>query len=126
MRKPPPSVSRSKEQASDRSVPGKVLSRNASEARQQFFSLLEDVVVRDPSQIVLIEHKDLPDAAALVSARFLFRVLRLLRSLRASGRGAATPFRLIGSATLVGSPTDPLAEVRQQQRALRDAKLDTL
>ena len=33
--------------------------RNATEARQQFFVLLSEVVA-DPSEVVLIEHKDLP------------------------------------------------------------------
>lgn len=103
-------------------LPGKLTSRNASEARQQFFALLEEVS-RDPTGIVLIDHKDLPEPAALVNAPFLLRTLRLLRSLTARQRAAAVPFRLIGSATLVGEPDGVLDEVRERQRALGRAKL---
>src|SRR5215210_2266531 len=98
-----------------RGLPGKLTTRQASEARREFFALLQ-AVIDDPTEIVLIEHKDLPDPAALVNAPFLMRTLRLVEQLRTRRLSSEPPFRLIGSATLVGSADDVLAEVRAEQR----------
>jgi hypothetical protein len=102
-------------------LPGKLTRRQASEARREFFALLQ-AVIHDPTEVVLIEHKDLPEPAALVNAPFLMRTLRLVTHLRNQWPSSDLPFRLIGSATLVGSADDVLAEVRAEQRSRQQAK----
>lgn len=106
-------------------LPGKVTTRQASEARRDFFALL-NAVVDDPTEIVFIEHKSLPESAALVNAPFLLRTLRLLKQLRARRPSSEPPFRLIGSATLVGDPDDVLTDIRAEERAGRQAKFADL
>ena len=102
-------------------LPGKLTRRQASEARREFFALLQ-AVIHDPTEVILIEHKDLPEQAALVNAPFLMRTLRLVTHLRKQWPLSEPPFRLIGSATLVGSADDVLAEVRAEQGTRQQSK----
>ena len=103
---------------------GRVVTRNASEARASFFPLLQRVAGGDGSDVVMISHKDLPDAVALVSARRLRQSEALLRTLLAKRGG--TRFRLRGSAAVVGEVEDVVAEVRLRRKAGTAGKLGDL
>lgn len=101
------------------------ITRGASQARHEFFPLLERVTAPGAEDIVLISHRGLRDRAALVNATWLRRTMALLDDLlarRSVTRG--TDFRLIGSAALVGDPATVLDEVRHRQRDLAARKRD--
>lgn len=99
------------------------VTRGASQARQEFFPLLERVTAPGAEDIVLISHRGLPDRAALVSATWLHRTMALLEDLLARRSGTrGTDFRLIGSATIVGDPATVLDGVRDRQRYLAARK----
>ena len=84
--------------------------RNATEARQQFFVLLSEVVA-DPSEVVLIEHKDLPGRGMLVSeayreyVRHLERLVKTLAARTAGNRWGMGEALVWGSSEIGGVRT---------------------
>lgn len=74
----------------------------ATEARQQFFHLLGRVVA-DTSALVIVEHKDLPGRAMLVSESYrdyVRQLEHLVRVMSAPSEPLAAAFRLAGSMSL--------------------------
>ena len=95
-----------------------------SEARKALFELVEEVTAPGGG-VVWIEHRDRPDAAALVSADYLRGLERRIADLLRQ----TTPFKLEGSMRLVGSPADldaELADMRREQAELSEAKFRDL
>lgn len=95
----------------------------ATEARQQFFTLLGKVIA-DPSELVLVEHKDLVGRAMLVSEAYRDYVRQLealVSSLLDGGTSPSPAFRLAGSMTVVGDASTALAAARSDA-AVRSAR----
>lgn len=99
--------------------------RTATDARQQFFTLLSGVVL-DPSEVVLIEHKDLPGRGMLVGEGYRAYVRQLERLVKTLSNRLqpAGSFRLVGTMTLQGSLEDTLGELRTIQGTRSASKFD--
>ena len=95
--------------------------RNATEARQQFFVLLSEVVA-DPSEVVLIEHKDLPGRGMLVSEAYREYVRHLERLVKTLAARTAGSFRLVGTVVLHGDVDDALRDLRGSERSRVETK----
>ena len=94
----------------------------ATQARHDFFPLLESVVA-DPTEVVEVEHKGLTGRALLVNAQFRDYVRSLEAALRALvGPGPNTSsFRLAGSLRLVdGEVEGAVAALREEDRRAMD------
>lgn len=93
-----------------------------SEARAQLFDLVDYVTSREEG-VVLIEHRDRPERAALLSEGHLRYLYTTIEELEKRNR---SPFRLKGSAKLLVSPEEleaGIAEDRKRQAALAAGKL---
>lgn len=97
---------------------------NATDARQGFFKLLEQVAA-DPSAVVVIEHKH-AGTGALVGAGFLEYVRALEGLARDLVGEMAEPFRLIGTAVGSADFESALADLRAEQNARAQSRLDAL
>ena len=89
----------------------------ATQARHDFFPLLESVVA-DPSEVVEVEHKGLQGRALLVNARFRDYVRQLeetVRALLGPAPGGPT-FRLAGSLSVVGDIEEDIEALRSPER----------
>lgn len=73
-----------------------------SDARARLFDLVDEVIGVEGG-VVLIEHRDRPERAVLVSERYLRYLQRTVEELRNLG---GQPFRLAGSARLVTTAGD--------------------
>lgn len=94
-----------------------------SEARARLFDLV-DYVTREERGVVLIERRDRPERAALVSEEHLRYLYATIDGLERKSR---TPFRLKGSMKLMVSPEElesALAEGRREQAELATRKFD--
>lgn len=100
---------------------------SASEARQSFLQLLQDVAT-DAVDFVEITHRDFAEHVVLVSQKRLRawrrRVVALETQLRA--QVSTTPFRLVGSGTLHEDPGAFLAASRRAAALAADAKLGSM
>ncbi|HWW83072.1 MAG TPA: hypothetical protein VNZ26_05690 [Vicinamibacterales bacterium] len=100
---------------------------SASEARQSFLQLLQDVAT-DAVDFVEITHRDFAEHVVLVSQKRLRawrrRVVALETQLR--GQASTTPFRLVGSGVLHDDPEAFLAASRRAAAQSVDAKLASL
>jgi hypothetical protein len=103
----------------------KTIERPASEARQEFLQLFEDVVT-DAVEGVVITHRDFAEHAMLVSER---RVRQLEQRITVAETRlkaqARIGFKLIGSGQLLGDPDVFLAELRATQKTLAAARVDS-
>lgn len=94
-----------------------------SEARAKLFALV-DYVTREEQGVVLIERRDRPERAALVSEEHLRYLYATIEGLERRGRA---PFRLRGSMKLLVSPEElesALAEGRREQAELAARKFE--
>jgi hypothetical protein len=100
---------------------------SASEARQAFLQLVQDVAT-DAIAFVEISHRDLDERVVLVSRKRLRAWRRRLSALETQLRASATtePFRLIGSGTLHENPEAFLAASRRSAAAAARAKFEPL
>ena len=98
----------------------------ASKARDQFLPLLQ-MVVRDPTAVVFVEHRDLPARGMLVGEQYQQYVRQLEQTVRALlAPPQWTTFRLAGSVTLVTDDVeDALDGLRTEQARRTEAKLET-
>jgi hypothetical protein len=88
----------------------------ATQARQDFFPLLE-AVVADPSRVVEVEHEGVQGRALLVNAQFRNYVRQLEQTIRALiGPTTASTFALAGSLTVVEDEEHTIDALRHQQR----------
>ena len=89
----------------------------ATQARNDFFPLLESVVA-DPSEVVEVEHKGLQGRALLVNAEFRDYVRRLEQAVRALlGPETGGPaFQLAGSLTVVEGVESAVEDLRGRER----------
>ena len=94
--------------------PRTVVERPATQARADFFQLLDEVVT-DPDTMVLIQHRHLPRRAVLLSEQFLEYVKQLERVIAdlMATRSSASRFTLCGSGELHGDLEAAIAEMRQ-------------
>ena len=96
-----------------------------SEARAKLFDLV-DYVTSEEQGVVLIERRDKPERAALVSEDHLRYLYATIKGLESKHR---SPFRLKGSMKLQVSPGElevALAEGRREQAELAAGKLQDL
>lgn len=106
----------------------RIVSCNATEAHQQFFALLSEVVA-DPSEVVLIEHKGLPQRGMLVGEgyrTYVRQLEQLVRAFASSVRPPAASFRLAGTMTLPGELEPALDDLRADAHAAFARKIDDL
>lgn len=107
--------------------PRKRIAVSASEARQIFLQLLQDVAT-DAVELVEISHRDLDERVVLVSEKrvraWRRRVADLETRLRA--QASTSPFRLVGSGTLNEDPDEFLAASRHEAAQAAEAKLGSL
>ncbi len=89
----------------------------ATQARNDFFPLLESVVA-DPSEVVEVEHKGHRGRALLVNAQFRDYVRLLEQTVRALlGPAPDGPtFRLAGSLSVIGDVDGAVAALRDGER----------
>ena len=89
----------------------------ATQARHDFFPLLESVVA-DPAAMVEVEYKGREGRALLVNAQFRDYVRRLEQTVRALlGPAPDGPaFRLAGSLSVSGDEDDAVAALRDRER----------
>jgi PHD/YefM family antitoxin component YafN of YafNO toxin-antitoxin module len=93
-----------------------------SEARAKLFDLV-DYVTGEDQGVVLIERRNKPERAALVSEEHLRYLYATIEGLESKQR---SPFRLKGSMKLLVSPEEleaALGEGRREQAALAARKL---
>lgn len=93
-----------------------------SEARAKLFDLV-DYVTSEERGVVLIERRDKPERAALISEEHLRFLYATIQGLEKKG---CAPFRLKGSMKLLVSPEEleaALAEGRREQAELAARKL---
>jgi PHD/YefM family antitoxin component YafN of YafNO toxin-antitoxin module len=93
-----------------------------SEARAKLFELV-DYVTSEEQRVVLIERRDKPERAALVSEGHLRYLYATIEGLERKDR---SPFRLKGSMNLLVGPEEleaALAEGRRKQAELAARKL---
>lgn len=98
-----------------------------STARQKFFDLFEAVTAHRGRKIV-ITSRGAVNRAVLVGEEYLSGLEDAAKKLRDIESGNARPasdFKLIGSGHIAEGVTDPLADVRAEQRALSDKKLSS-
>jgi hypothetical protein len=94
-----------------------------SEARRLLFDLVDDVIDR-ADEVILIEHRDRTERAALVNEDYIVYLQATIEALR--GEGSAE-FSLAGSMRLAVGEDElesAIAEVRKDQTARSDRKLD--
>ena len=91
-----------------------------SRARRDLFDLFEEVVAHGRKR-VRIGHRDSKAEAVLISKAELDGL-----EARARAAESASPFCLVGSATITGAAEDVLAGTRAQQTALRETKEQAL
>ena len=97
-----------------------VVHRNATEARRDFFSLLGEIAA-DPSEVVEVTHKDLPEPVLIVSAQFrrYVRQLERLLQLRATRDTNDAAFRIGGTMRLRDARhEDGVSSARREQQRL--------
>jgi PHD/YefM family antitoxin component YafN of YafNO toxin-antitoxin module len=95
-----------------------------STARQKFFDLFESVTAHRGRK-VFITSRGAANRAVLVGEDYLSGLevaAKKLRDIESGKGGSASDFKLIGSGRIAGE-SDPLAEIRAEQRALWDKKL---
>ena len=98
-----------------------------STARQKFFDLFEAVTAHRGRKIV-ITSRGAVNRAVLVGEEYLSGLEDAAKKLRDIESGNARPasdFKLIGSGHIAEGVTDPLADIRAEQRALSDKKLSS-
>jgi hypothetical protein len=105
----------------------KRLAISASEARQSFLQLFQDVAT-DTVNFVEITHRDFPEHVVLISQKRLRAWRRRVAALKTQVRaqGSITPFRLVGSGTLHEDPAAFLAASRRAAGQNAGAKLESL
>ena len=99
-----------------------------STARQKFFDLFEAVTAHRGRKIV-ITSRGAVKRAVLVGEDYLSGLEGAAKKLHDIESGNAQPardFRLIGSGHIAKGVSDPLAEIRTEQRALSDKKLASI
>lgn len=99
----------------------------ATQARNDFFPLLESVVA-DPSEVVEVEHRGLQGRALLVNAQFRDYVRLLEQTVRALlGPAPDGPaFRLAGSLSVVGDVEGDVEALRDRERRAAAARFADL
>lgn len=92
---------------------GTPIERSATAARTEFFQLLESVAA-DPTRVIFIEHRGMPDRAALVNEQYLeyVRQLEALVGDLMAQRGGDESFRLCGTAELHADVDEAIAAIR--------------
>jgi hypothetical protein len=99
---------------------------SASEARQTFLRLVEDVAT-DAVDYVAIRHRDYPGRVFLVGEKRIQALQDRIGVLEGRLRGQQDAgFTLVGSGTLHDDPDEFLAAARSEQRRLFAAKLQAL
>lgn len=96
-----------------------------SQARAELFDLVDRVTSQE-GEVVLIEHRDRVERAALVSERHLRYLYATIEELRKRG---TQPFRLAGSMKLLVSVEEleaALEQSRREQARLAAAKFGAL
>jgi|GEM_PF-3733722 len=90
-----------------------------SDARARLFDLVDEVI-GGPEGVVLIEHRDRPERAALIGERYLRYLQRTISELR---REAGHTFRLSGSVIRPGSKVEEVEETGDLEDRLADRAL---
>ena len=93
-----------------------------SEARKKLFDLVDDVIDR-ADEVILIEHRDRMERAALVNENYIVYLQATIDALRSERSGE---FRLAGSMRLAVGEDEletAIADIRKSQNALSDNPL---
>lgn len=98
---------------------------NASDARKNFFAILQTASAGSITNPVIVRHKDLAEDVALVNARELGESQKQLKYLIA-GTGRGGKFKLFGSGTLHGDVEEILREIRADANSATARRLEQL
>jgi len=99
----------------------------ATQARNDFFPLLETVVA-DPNEVVEVEYTGRPGRVLLVNAEYRDHMRALEQTVRALLGSAVSEssFQLAGSLAVVGEVESAVAELRDRERQAANARLADL
>jgi hypothetical protein len=95
-----------------------------SEARKKLFDLVDDVIERG-DEVILIEHRDRTERAALVKENYIVYLQATIAALKSE---LSSDFRLAGSMRLVGEQAleAAISENRSRQASLAGQKAENL